>query len=389
VQLLGGDIEVKSHVGVGTEVTVTLMLQRPHQLKVVEKDDGIEQPELSLVQQIYKLTVGKTICLCGLDLPLHESLARYIREWYGMQVIAGYLFTKAADVLLANESAELVQYLQRDSEVAEGTNTPVVVLCNSTSRHPVHMPQADRSKVYEFVSKPCGPIKLGKALKHCLEQSSKVDKPASILPSLPSSSTMVLDATLIPETSIVQGTHIATPSLSNSLTSVTLETQLTSKPAEPTPNILIVEDNPINLMLLATFLRKRKYPFTQAENGLISVQAVQSKPENFDVILMDLQMPVMSGIEATRAIRDLEAKNLGTMKRSLIIALTGLAGTDNIDEAYDAGVDLFLTKPVSFKTVDRELEKWKEHMKTAIVVKDTPSSVNMIGHGMPRRLQHI
>jgi CheY-like chemotaxis protein len=97
----------------------------------------------------------------------------------------------------------------------------------------------------------------------------------------------------------------------------------------------------------------------------------------------------MSGIEATRAIRDLEAKNLGTMKRSLIIALTGLAGTDNIDEAYDAGVDLFLTKPVSFKTVDRELEKWKEHMKTAIVVKDTPSSVNMIGHGMPRRLQHI
>jgi hypothetical protein len=39
-------------------------------------------------------------------------------------------------------------------------------------------------------------------------------------------------------------------------------------------------------MLLATFLRKKKYPFTQAENGLISVQAVQSKPENFDVILM-------------------------------------------------------------------------------------------------------
>lgn len=73
----------------------------------------------------------------------------------------------------------------------------------------------------------------------------------------------------------------------------------------------------------------------------------------------------MCGIEATRAIRDLEAMNVHTMKRSLIIALTGLAGNDNIAEAYDAGVDLFLTKPVSFKTVDRELERWKTNIKAA------------------------
>lgn len=68
--------------------------------------------------------------------------------------------------------------------------------------------------------------------------------------------------------------------------------------------MLIVEDNPINvgeaeggaasyillilrqLMLLATFLKKKKYPFTKAENGLIGVQAVQARPQNFDVILM-------------------------------------------------------------------------------------------------------
>lgn len=70
-------------------------------------------------------------------------------------------------------------------------------------------------------------------------------------------------------------------------------------------------------------------------------------------------MPVMSGIEAIRVIRNFEAENSQSIRRSLIIALTGLAGNDDMDEAYDAGVDLFLTKPVSFKTVDREFENWK------------------------------
>jgi CheY-like chemotaxis protein len=70
--------------------------------------------------------------------------------------------------------------------------------------------------------------------------------------------------------------------------------------------------------------------------------------------------PVMSGFEATRAIRKLEAENVGIMKRSVIIAITGLADSNDIDEAYHAGVDLFLTKPVPLKTVDRELDQWKE-----------------------------
>lgn len=55
------------------------------------------------------------------------------------------------------------------------------------------------------------------------------------------------------------------------------------------PYILIVEDNSVNALILATFLRKRGYPFAQAENGLLAVQAVQARPEGFDVILMDIQ----------------------------------------------------------------------------------------------------
>lgn len=62
-----------------------------------------------------------------------------------------------------------------------------------------------------------------------------------------------------------------------------------ASPSSRMPHVLIVEDNSVNAMILATFLRKRGYPFAQAENGLLAVQAVQARPEGFDVILMDIQ----------------------------------------------------------------------------------------------------
>jgi CheY-like chemotaxis protein len=91
-------------------------------------------------------------------------------------------------------------------------------------------------------------------------------------------------------------------------------------------------------------------------------------------------MPVMSGFEATRAIRKLEADNVGVMKRSWIIALTGLADSDDVDEAYHAGVDLFLTKPVPFKTVDQQLEKWKERAVKLGIVGETQVAGRIIVH---------
>jgi PleD family two-component response regulator len=80
----------------------------------------------------------------------------------------------------------------------------------------------------------------------------------------------------------------------------------------------------------------------------------------------------MSGFEAITAIRKLESQNVGIMKRSLIIAITGLADSDDVDEAYRVGVDLFLTKPVPLKTIDRELEKWKERAVKLAAVGETP-----------------
>lgn len=77
-------------------------------------------------------------------------------------------------------------------------------------------------------------------------------------------------------------------------------------------------------------------------------------------------MPVMNGFEATRAIRELEKKRDAAAqaqkaKRAMIIALTGLASGRDHGEAFSCGVDLYMTKPVSFKEVGRLLDNWEAH----------------------------
>ena len=77
-------------------------------------------------------------------------------------------------------------------------------------------------------------------------------------------------------------------------------------------------------------------------------------------------MPVMNGIESTRAIRELEQSrdaddHSEKAKPAMIIALTGLASSRDQGEAFTAGVDLYMTKPVSFKEVGRLLDNWEAH----------------------------
>ena len=147
----------------------------------------------------------------------------------------------------------------------------------------------------------------------------------------------------------------------------------TSQPPQPLaheerpPRLLLVDDNHINLRLLQTFMKKRKYKYVDsAENGQLAVQAAASQEHGYDIIFMDISMPVMNGFEATRAIRDIEdearaKQGEGESRPALIIALTGLASDRDQTEAFTSGVDLFMTKPVSFKEVGKLLDNWEDH----------------------------
>ncbi|RYP32978.1 hypothetical protein DL766_003702 [Monosporascus sp. MC13-8B] len=184
-----------------------------------------------------------------------------------------------------------------------------------------------------------------------------------------------------------------------------------SSPVSPgcaTPRVLLVDDNAINLKLLVVFARRQNLSYSEATNGLEAVEEFRSKakallsstsststtstsprttptavssstsalefssdptstpttPDGsgdpsrpstsfrpFDFVLMDLSMPVMDGLEATRQIRQFETEN--GLPRATIIALTGLASAQDQRGALDAGVDMYLVKPVKFADIKR------------------------------------
>jgi signal transduction histidine kinase/FixJ family two-component response regulator len=104
-----------------------------------------------------------------------------------------------------------------------------------------------------------------------------------------------------------------------------------------TGKVLVVEDNQVNQQLLRMFLEKIDVDITIVENGKEAVERALS--EHFDLILMDIQMPVMDGVEATKMLRDNDYKKP-------IVALTANIMKEDVDNYYSVGCDEFLAKPI-------------------------------------------
>ncbi|KAK5134838.1 hypothetical protein LTR08_006070 [Meristemomyces frigidus] len=132
-------------------------------------------------------------------------------------------------------------------------------------------------------------------------------------------------------------------------------------------SLLLVDDNQINLQLLVNYAKKQGHRKITASDGMQAVAAYKSAclssqqdplsstlpSEKPQVVLMDINMPVLNGFEATRMIRAFEQQN--SLQPAHIIALTGLGSASAQQEAYSSGVDLFLTKPVRLKELTKLL----------------------------------
>lgn len=116
--------------------------------------------------------------------------------------------------------------------------------------------------------------------------------------------------------------------------------------------ILLAEDSAANQMVATTILGKAGYRVDVAENGLRAVAAVNSK--NYGLVLMDLAMPEMDGLEATRCIRALP----GRRGRIPIVAMTANAFTEDRQRCLDAGMDDYLSKPVVRATLLETVARW-------------------------------
>ena len=117
--------------------------------------------------------------------------------------------------------------------------------------------------------------------------------------------------------------------------------------------LLLVDDNFDNRMLIKSYLKKTSYEIDEAENGEIAVNMFQQG--NYDLVLMDVQMPVMDGHKATRTIRAWEAKE--HKSATTVIALTAHATREEIDKCMSAGCSSHLAKPIKKSLLLSVLQK--------------------------------
>jgi CheY-like chemotaxis protein/nitrogen-specific signal transduction histidine kinase len=116
-------------------------------------------------------------------------------------------------------------------------------------------------------------------------------------------------------------------------------------------NILLVEDRLMTQKLMTLMLEKKGHQVTVALNGNVAIKLLEEK--SFDIILMDLYMPEMDGYETTAYIRNIEKG----VKRTAIIAMTASATTDVRDSCLKAGMDGFISKPVTAQEIDRVIDE--------------------------------
>jgi signal transduction histidine kinase/ActR/RegA family two-component response regulator len=119
----------------------------------------------------------------------------------------------------------------------------------------------------------------------------------------------------------------------------------------PKLNVLVAEDNPVNQKVVCAMLRRQGWTITLAANGVETYH--HSLGEKFDVILMDVQMPEMDGLEATRLIRQEELRR--GQNRTPIIALTAHASLQQREQCLAEGMDAVITKPVSLPALLRQI----------------------------------
>ena len=119
--------------------------------------------------------------------------------------------------------------------------------------------------------------------------------------------------------------------------------------------ILVVDDNPTNRLVISTMLRKLGYVSSLTENGEQGAAAALQEPRP-DLVFMDIQMPVLDGLDATLRIR--EAEKAQGLNRQPIVALTADVFEATRKRCQEADMDDFLTKPVDLAELQKILAKW-------------------------------
>ncbi|KAJ7650665.1 hypothetical protein FB45DRAFT_1050572 [Roridomyces roridus] len=393
---VNGKVEVSSEEGVGTEIKVTFTAQ-------VDAEEKLAAPEMEPFKfndPMHPVTVslvGFSNDHKGVQL-LHSVMETYLVSWWGLEVRSGD--QDYGDIVILNEDVEPVTKATAERD----TSRPFIILSTLSGKSAVMTLASEHEKIGGFcrvIYKPGGPSQLYALLKLCLHTikigRSGAPSPAHADVPLPEEPTSFTSHS-VPRRNSEESTWLAArrpvmiqrsttvhPITSSSWRklAVTPETPELSPTAEgdevPTINIgtagtllrssvgtissdirrfrvLVVEDNSILRNLLVKWLTNRGYDHRAAVDGRNGVTVYQEEGP-FDVVLLDMSMPILDGIGATTEIRRLEGVDVPQETRTRILALTGMSSLEDKRRAFEAGVDGYLVKPVAFKTLDEMFSK--------------------------------
>lgn len=345
---------------------------------------GSEQEKEKQLREVAKRTNGLKVRFVGFDeeeeyfvkslkgktatkLSL-KALDNLCTDWFGMERSDN---DELPDLVVATQTCAKWLRAQHSKDPTKASTAPVIVVCQGAASAQSTTAVTVPGMIFECISQPVGPHKMAKALTSCLDRHANraLVQTAEPNPALPNMTQLSLKENNPPRSpdALTDTFDNHRPPLSSvssapeirSVAASPLRKSIYSKPTRAL-NCLAVDDNPINLRLLRTFVDKLGHRHVLAANGQEALDAYKaaqtpasSSPplsqavEDFnriDVVLMDINMPVMDGLEATRQIRAHEIRN--NLPKVTIIALTGVADSEIQQEANSSGINLFLIKPV-------------------------------------------
>ena len=307
IQMMGGDIKVESEYGKGSVFTFTMQLKLQDQgcfeddhlrdLPVLVVDDDIVCCE-NACMRINEIGMKGEYAISGEEAIGKVERAHHLNDDY---------FAVILDLKMPGMDG--IETATRIRKVV-GRDIPIIILSAYDCPHFEEI--AQRAGVDGFISKPLMKSKLFYLMKSfAIKQEEKEEE--------------------------------------------------TEKPQYPFGNfegkrILLVEDNSLNREIATVLLEETGAVVEEAENGLVAVNMVKnSSPGYYDLVFMDIQMPVMNGYDSTRHIRALERPDIKSMP---IIAMSANAFAEDIKLCKESGMNEHIAKPIDFGKVLEILEKY-------------------------------
>lgn len=124
------------------------------------------------------------------------------------------------------------------------------------------------------------------------------------------------------------------------------------------PRVLVAEDHPVNRLLARRLLEKLGFEAAVAADGAVALSMWRADPGEFDLILMDIQMPNLDGLETARLIRSDETRRSDLCRHTPIVALTAHAMVGDEELCLAAGMDAYLSKPIEVARLKSTLQRF-------------------------------